>query len=157
MAERRVLRPAQALIAGIGLAAILSAGASATSKAAFPTQLTGVWQRTVTAADLKRAGAKHAVAAGAYTMDIEKAKSGIVGNVYISTGTGRNVGLGGTLVPLKPGHLYIVVGFPSGTPAPPNDYTWKVAGKQLAFARVRDANPDRAAFFVGVWEKAARS
>jgi hypothetical protein len=94
MAERRVLRPAQALRES-GLAAILGAGASATSTAAFPTQLTGVWERTVTAADLKRAGATHAVAAGAYNMDIEKAKSGVVGNVYISTSTGRNIGLGG--------------------------------------------------------------
>jgi hypothetical protein len=154
MAERHGLRPAQALIAGIGLVAILSAGASATSTAAFPTQLIGVWERTVSPADFKRAGATHPVAAGAYNMDVEKAKSGIVGNVYISTSTGRNIGLGGTLVPLNPGHLYIVVGFPSGTPAPPNDYRWKVSGKQLAFARVRDSNPDRAAFFVGVWKKA---
>lgn len=150
MTGRAVPRVALALIALAGATA-----ASATQTASYPGQLSGVWQRTVTAADVKRAGARHAVAPGTYEMDIEKAKSGTYGNVYISTGTGRNIGLGGTVVPLKRGHLYIVVGFPSGTPAPPNDYSWKVAGKTLTFARVRDSSPERAAFFVGAWRKVA--
>ena len=155
MVARGVLRPAQALIAVIGLAASLSAAASATRTAAFPKQLVGVWQRNVTAADIKREKAKHAVAPGAYKVDIGESKSETYGNVYISTGTGRNIGLGGTLVPLRSGHLYVVVGFPSGTGTPPNDYSWKILGKVLTFARVRDSNANRAAFFVGKWTKVA--
>jgi hypothetical protein len=77
------------------------------------------------------------------------------GEVYTTT-TGRNVGLGGQIYVLGPGRVSIGVGFPSGTSAGPlNEWTWKVSGKLLTVKRVRDPNPDRAAFFAGVWKKIA--
>ena len=62
MVESHVLRPALALIVLISLIGSLSTTASATRSATFPTQLVGVWKRTITAADVKRAHAKHLVA-----------------------------------------------------------------------------------------------
>jgi hypothetical protein len=128
-------------------------GTSTASLSTFPRSLEGVWTRTVTAADIRRAHARHAVTPGVWKMDVGVSKSGTYGNVYI-TKNGRNVGLGGTMVALGSGHLDMVMGFPSGTaPGPPNNWRWKLSGKRLALTPVRDSNADRIAFFAGVWRK----
>lgn len=156
MLRRRILRAALVLATLSGVLVVLSTTASATRTTAvpFPKQLVGFWSRNVTAADIRRAGAKHAVTPGVWNVDVNQAKSGTYGNVYIGQTGRRRPPLGGTIVPLGPGRVYVVVGFPSGSlPGPPNEWRWKVAGKLLTLTRVRDPNPDRVAFFAGTWKK----
>jgi hypothetical protein len=155
MLGHRIARPALLAVALCDATAHVGSGTAATSLSPFPKQLAGVWSRTVTAADIQRAHAKHAVKPGVWKIDVQAAKARFAGNVYI-TQTGRPAGLGGSLYAVAPGHVSISVGFPSLTaPGPLNDWKWKVAGKLLTFTPVKDPNSDRVAFFAGVWKKVA--
>jgi hypothetical protein len=152
---RDLLRRTALLVALLAAAhACLAATGAATPRLVpFPSQLVGVWSRTITSADIKHAGAKHAVPPGVWKMDINTAKNPDVGNVYI-TQNGRNVGLGGSIIALAPGQISITIGFPSGTPPGPlNKWRWKRIGAHITFSRGNDPNNDRIAFFAGTWTK----
>ena len=125
------------LVATVAVAlAVGVAGAGA----AAPPQLVGKWTRTVTQADIARAGAGGLTAGSVWTLTVRKSGTSFVGG---SAGQ-----FSGTIVPAGTNRVHVKLGT-----ACQNVYTWRASARTLTFTKVKDCEPDRVAAFNGVWHK----
>ena len=119
-----------------------SAIAAAAPTRAVPPKLVGKWTRTVTSADVKRTGAGGIPAGTVCTLTIKKS-----GGAGVDCGASVG-GFEGTVVPAGTNRVHINLGIPS-----PNVYKWRVSGRLLTLAKVKDSVPDREAAMGGVWKR----
>ena len=117
--------------------------AASTQTRAFPAQLVGVWTRTVTEADARRAGAGQGFVGDHCTLTIKKSGRD---NAFVLLGKGDLL-VGGVL-PAGKGRAHIQLGSPAA-----NVYRWKLAGRLLTLTKISDPAPDRVAVFAGVWKR----
>jgi len=123
-----------------------SAIAAVTKTGAVPAPLVGKWTRTVTAADVKRAGATLPVHAGMIcTLTIKK--DDVLNASVICTG-GQPGGFQGTVDVAGPNRVHIKLSEPV-----PDVYSWHVSGKRLTLTKVKDTIANREAVFWGVWHR----
>ena len=125
----------------IVVAALLAALVVVASAAASPPpkQILGKWTRTVTAADVHRAGATRVVAGLTWTLLIaQRGSSASHGTIHMR----------GKVVPTNATQVNIELGQQK-----PNLYDWRRVGKTLILHARVEPNADRAAVLVGTWVK----
>ena len=127
----------RALLAAVAVALVLAAAASAAAPP--PTPMLGTWTRTVTAADVQRAGATRVIAGLTWTLTI--ARRGSVAR------HGKLI-MRGQIIPSNATQVNIELGQQK-----PNLYDWRRAGKKLFLHRRSDSNADRSAVLQGTWTK----
>lgn len=125
------------------LAAAIAALVVASSAAASPPpqQMIGKWTRTVTAADVTRAGATGVVAGLKWTLAISQNGS------IASQGTTK---MRGEIIPSSATQVNIEIGQQK-----PNLYGWRRVGTRLFLHAVVESNANRKAVLVGTWVKRA--
>lgn len=131
-----------ALVAIVGtLAAASAALASREARSFVPTQLRGSWTKTVTAAQVRRAGANTQLV-GKWRMTVKASgQVTFVGRRWIS----------GDLAASPGGFARLKLGCDTS-----NVYTWVRKGSRLMIREGRDVKcPDRVVLFAGVWVKVA--
>ena len=144
--RKAVLRYSAVVLAVAVVVPVASGIAAETKAGAFPAQLVGRWTRTVTRADVKRAGVPAAesgeVFAGAvFTLTIQKNGSASL------RGTGS---WSGPIVPAGANRVHINLPWVFA-----NVYRWRVSGRLLTFTKISDSDRlhFRDAVFWGVWKR----
>jgi hypothetical protein len=100
----------------------------------------GKWTRTVTTADTAREKTNGVTAGSFWTLIVEKNGTALIG--------GNGGQYSGKLVPAGAASIHVKMGDPI-----PNVYAWRVAGNHLTLTRVKDTDGDRAAIFLGTWQR----
>jgi hypothetical protein len=142
--RRAALRySAVVLIVAVGVPVASGIGAVRHTSTVSP-KLVGKWTRTVTRADVKRAGGLVLMAGHVFTLTITKSGSSTVS----CAGLGGLCTADGKIVPAGINRVHINVGAPT-----PNLYGWRVAGRLLTFTKLKDSVPDRLQIMWGVWKR----
>ena len=130
------VRGVKVLVSAIALALALAASAAAAPPAQ---QLLGTWTRTVTAADVQKAGATKVVGGQTWTLVITRDES--------SASHGKTT-MRGNVVPTNATQVNIELGQQK-----PNLYRWQRVGNKLILHANAEPNRDRKAVLVGSWVK----
>lgn len=140
-----VLRCSVVALAVSVVAPAASGVAAVANTSAVPAPLVGTWTRTVTAADVKRAGATLVHAGWPCTLTIKSA--GVLNASIICTG-GQPGGFQGIVDVAGAHRVHIKLIEPD-----PDVYSWHVSGRLLTLTKVKDTAASREAVFWGVWRR----
>ena len=124
----------RALLAVAGVALVFAATASAAEP---PSPMLGIWTRTVTAADVQRAGSTNVIPGLTWTLTIGR---------HGSVATHSTLKLRGQIVSSSATQVNIELGVQK-----PNLYDWRRAGKKLVLHERSDQVANRVAVLQGTW------
>ena len=128
-------------LVALGLVPAVSAIAAAARPDAFPSALVGTWTRTVSRTDVTREQGYSGLAGSHCTLSVKQTGSAHISCPQVVNFTGKIVPKGSNRVQIAFADVN------------PNIYAWRVSGRHLILAKIKDPTPDRAATMSGTWTR----